>query len=467
MTPLQNHDHEGPERKQYNNNKANNEPQHHVEEDESNESTMGVSMATKSPAADGSDPYYTEGWHNPGWLSTLSLFLVSFGVVGFMFSWGAFQHYYLEHVYGGQTDSFHIAFVGTIAYMLSTSLGLPMGYIIYYIGYRRTMMIGTVLCPLALFLASVANELWQTALSHGVMYGLGASFCVSATFVLPSQWFIKRRSLANGIGNMGVPAGGICFSPLTQYLLDTLGHRNALRTMACILFVVFSLATILIRARYPPKPPQYRAGVDDEQDKKANTTRSPLLSTPFILFLVFLALAPFGYLIPFYLMPTYATQALGASGSLGAAMVSVASASNCISRLVWGFAADRYGNMNTLIFTTGVSGALTMVLWQLSSTLPMYTVYCLLVGFSAAMYMSLMPSIVASLVGMDYLYTGAMLSWMIAAIGGLLGTPVFMKLQASIGWTGAIQLAGGSSIFATLCLVAARLWVDRRIISKL
>lgn len=108
-----------------------------------------------------------------------------------------------------------------------------------------------------------------------------------------------------------------------------------------------------------------------------------------------------------------------------------------------------------------------MVLWQLSSTLPMYTVYCLLVGFSAAMYMSLMPSIVASLVGMDYLYTGAMLSWMIAAIGGLLGTPVFMKLQASIGWTGAIQLAGGSSIFATLCLVAARLWVDRRIISKL
>lgn len=358
MTPSLNHDHEGYERN-YNNNKANNEPtQHHVEEDdESNGSiTMSPSMATKGPAADGSDPYYTEGWHNPGWLSTVSLFLVSFGVVGFMFSWGAFQHYYLEHVYGGQTDSFHIAFVGTIAYMLSTSLGLPMGYIIYYIGYRRTMMIGTVLCPLALFLASIANELWQTALSHGVMYGIGASFCVSATFVLPSQWFIKRRSLANGIGNMGVPVGGICFSPLTQYLLDTLGHRNALRTMACILFVVFTLATILIRARYPPKPPQYRAGADDdEQDKKANT-RSPLLSTPFILFLVFLALAPFGYLIPFYLMPTYATQVLGASGSLGAAMVSVASASNCISRLVWGFAADRYGNMNTLIFTTGVSG---------------------------------------------------------------------------------------------------------------
>ncbi|KAI7881455.1 MFS general substrate transporter [Lichtheimia hyalospora FSU 10163] len=276
-----------------------------------------------------------------------------------MFSWGAFQQYYLEQVYNGQTDSFHIAFVGTIAYMFSTSLGIPMGYVIYYIGYRRTMMLGTVLVPLSLFLASICNQLWQTALTHGAMLGIGASFCVSATFVLPSQWFIKHRALANGIGNMGVPFGGICFSPLTQYLLDTLGYRNALRTMGCILFVVFSLATILIRARYPPKPPQYRGGAD-EQDEKANTS-SPLLSPRFILFLVFMTLAPFGYLIPFYLMPTYATKALGASNSLGAAMVSIASASNCISRIFWGYTADRYGEMNTLIFTTGISGTVSHI----------------------------------------------------------------------------------------------------------
>lgn len=251
MKPSQNHDNEGSERKQLGY-KVKNEPQHHVEEEEtSNDSTMIASVAAKGPTDDGSDPYFTEGL--------------------------------------------------------------------------------------------------QTALTHGVLLGIGASFCVSATFVLPSQWFIKHRSLANGLGNMGVPFGDICFSPLTQYLLDTLGLRNALRTMGCILFLVFTLATILVRARYPPNPPQYRSTADDTQKS------SPLLSIPFILFLVFITLAPFGYLIPFYLMPTYATQALGTSGSLGAAMVSVASASNCISRLVWGYAADRYGEMNTLIFTTGIS----------------------------------------------------------------------------------------------------------------
>lgn len=139
--------------------------------------------------------------------------------------------------------------------MLSTSLGLPMGYIIYYIFYRRTMIVGTMLLPLALFLASIANQLWQTALTHGVLLGIGASFCGSAVFILPSQWFIKRRSLANCLGSMGIPFGAICLSPLTQYLLDTLGFRNALRTMGCILFLIYTMGSILIRARYPPKLP--------------------------------------------------------------------------------------------------------------------------------------------------------------------------------------------------------------------
>lgn len=108
-----------------------------------------------------------------------------------------------------------------------------------------------------------------------------------------------------------------------------------------------------------------------------------------------------------------------------------------------------------------------MVLWQFSSNIPMYAIYCILIGFTASTYVSLMPSIVATLVGMNHLYSGAMIAWMMSAIGGLLGTPIFMKLQTTLGWTGAIQIAGASSLFATLCLIATRLWVDRRIIRKL
>ena len=110
---------------------------------------------------DGEDPYWTEGLKNPGWLSTATVFLVTFSTVGFLFCWGTFQQYYLDHVYQGQTDSFRIAFVGTIGYALTTGTGPPMSLVIRRIGYRRTMMIGNVICPLGLFLASATTQLWQ------------------------------------------------------------------------------------------------------------------------------------------------------------------------------------------------------------------------------------------------------------------------------------------------------------------
>lgn len=110
---------------------------------------------------DGEDPYWTEGFKNPGWLSTATVFLVTFSTVGFLFCWGTFQQYYLQHVYQGQTDSFRIAFVGTIGYAAVTGTGPIMSLVIRRIGYRRTMLIGNVLCPLGLFLASAATQLWQ------------------------------------------------------------------------------------------------------------------------------------------------------------------------------------------------------------------------------------------------------------------------------------------------------------------
>lgn len=118
-------------------------------------------MSSNIKRFDGEDPYWTEGIRNPGWLSTTTVFLVTFSTVGFLFCWGTFQQYYLDHVYQGQTDSFRIAFVGTIGYALTTGTGPMMALVIQRIGYRRTMLIGNIICPLGLFLASATTQLWQ------------------------------------------------------------------------------------------------------------------------------------------------------------------------------------------------------------------------------------------------------------------------------------------------------------------
>ena len=302
----------------------------------------------------GDDPYHTEGLKNPGWLATCCLFLVTTATFGMMMSWGIFQPVYLDQVYPGQTNAFQIAFVGTIGHALTSSLGIPLSLVINTIGHRNTLAVGTVLCPLGLFLASIATELWQTFLTHGFIFGLGASFCFSASFMLPSQWFVRRRALANGVANTGSAFGSLCFSPLSQYLIETLGYRNALRVLGAILFGLFALATVLVRVRYPPSPSNKQR--DNNYGSISTRASSPLLSIPFAFCMAFSLLAPFGYVIPFHFMPTYAMVELGSSSSVASLMVSVGMAANIVCRIALGFIGDRLGQINTLFTATFVSG---------------------------------------------------------------------------------------------------------------
>lgn len=208
---------------------------------------------------------------------------------------------------------------------------------------------------------------------------MGGGFCFNASFILPSQWFVRKRGLVNGVGNTGVAFGGMVFSPLANYLIQTLGYRNALRVMGCIVFVLLALGTALARARYPP-PSRKRSNEsivsseeennNDDEKSQSNKKRrpsswfsSPLISIPFGLFMIFALLAPLGYLIPFYLMPTYATQVLGTSESMGSSLVTIGNAANIICRIVLGATADRIGQCNTLFTTTLLSGKLQLSLF--------------------------------------------------------------------------------------------------------
>lgn len=326
------------------------------DEDTLNIPLDNVQQSTDTPTKTGEeDPYWTEGLKNPGWLSTCALFLVTFSIFGILFCWGVFQPYYLDHVYAGQTDVFRIAFTGTSAQAITTLLGLPLSWVIRRIGYKGTMTIGMLLFPSSLILASFATQLWHVLITQGILLGVGAGFCFSSCFMLPSQWFIQKRGLVNGIGNTGSCVGALCLSPLAQHLIDTLGYRNALRVLGAIVFALLSLATLLARARYPPSS----TPTIMQKNEKQSFRSSPLYSIPFALALVFSLLAPFGYVAPFYLMPTYTMQVVGSSASMGAALVSVGMATGVVSRLGFGFISDRIGQINTLFIVTLISGRYT------------------------------------------------------------------------------------------------------------
>ncbi|KAF7723454.1 hypothetical protein EC973_002007 [Apophysomyces ossiformis] len=427
------------------------------------------SVNTKVPV----EPYPTEGIRNPGWLVVFSAFLVNFFVFGTIFSWGNFQRLYLNEVYPGQTDEFGIAFVGTSASAVLMALGLFMTPIIRAIGFRGAMAIGTILCPLGLILASFSTQLWQLYLTQGILFGIGGAFCFSSCITLPSQWFVKKRAFATGIGVSGSGAGGIALSPMAQGLISTVGYRNALRAMGGLGFALLSIATVLALSRWrPPSTP----------DRKWWAVFDiSLIDRDFGLLLLFTLFVPFGYIAPFFLTPTYAAY-IGVDAANGATLVSIMSATNAISRILLGYVGDKFGRINTLtgctllagkpnfpyshllsfLYLTSflwqkITGVFTMVLWQLSSTYPIYVVYALLNGLSGGGFVSLLPAVTAEIVGIDNIQRGLAMAYLGTAAGSLLGTPIAGLLQRWYGWTAAIQFAGAMSVAAGLVGLVLRM----------
>ncbi|KAI8338203.1 major facilitator superfamily domain-containing protein [Chlamydoabsidia padenii] len=309
------------------------------------------------------------------------------------------------------------------------------------------MCIGTVVAPLGLILASFATELWHIYLSQGILFGLGATFVFSPSIGLPSQWFVKRRAFATGIAVSGSGIGGVCLSPMSQQLIIQLGYRNALRVLGALMFGLLCISTSLAMSRFKPSTsgrPWY-----------ALVDRS-LLGTQFNLLFLFALLVPFGYIAPFFLMPTYASS-IGVDPTNGAALVSIMSATNAVCRIALGYLGDRYGRLNVMFLSTFLSAVFTMVLWQFSASYGIYVAYALLFGLSGGAFVSMIPSVTADIVGISKIQNGLGMSYLATTVGTLMGTPISGLLQTQFGWTAAIQWCGALTMSASIVALVLRM----------
>ncbi|KAG1494766.1 hypothetical protein G6F46_006741 [Rhizopus delemar] len=387
---------------------------HHSIDEEKNEKEIEVFRQ---------QPYHTEGLRNPGWLAVISCFLGTFVVYGIMYSWGNYQKLYVEDIFAGRTDLFKIAFVGTSSSALSLAFGLFTTPVIQKLGFRGTMMIGTILCPVSLILASFATNLWEIYMTQGILAGIGGAFVFTPAITLPSQWFTSRRGLATGLAISGSGVGGVCFAPLAQYLIDNLGYRDSLRVLGAISFTLLCISTALATSRY--RPPLSNNG----QGKWYHIVDFDLINLRFILLFIYAFFAGFGYLAPFFLAPQYA-QHVGMSTSAGAAMISVMSATNAFARISLGYLADKFGKLNALLS-------------------------CTFVG--AGGFVSLLPVITGDIVGVENIQRGIGMIYLATVAGDLLGTPIVGLLRDAFDWTAAIQFAGSANMAAALFLLALRM----------
>lgn len=86
-------------------------------------------------------------------------------------------------------------------------------------------------------------------ITNGVIMGYGISLVFMAGGTLPSQYFSRRRGLANGFVFAGGGIGGAVLSISTQALLDRVGVAWTFRITGFITLAATIPAAMLLRER--------------------------------------------------------------------------------------------------------------------------------------------------------------------------------------------------------------------------
>lgn len=220
------------------------------------------------------------------------------------------------------------------------------------LGRNTVMWTGVLLMAGGFIAASFAEEIWQLYLSQGLMCGLGiGAMFIPATAVLP-QWFLKRRSLAQGLASSGSGFVGLAFSLGTDAMIQQISLAWSLRITGILCFVFTGISTALMRDRnHIVRPPQLGFAIHLLRRYDC----SMLLSWAFINL--------FGYMVILYSLSNYAVQVVGLTQTKAGILTAVLNLGTGFGRPCIGLASDRFGRIEVAAGLTLFNGLIVFAIW--------------------------------------------------------------------------------------------------------
>jgi MFS family permease len=138
------------------------------------------------------------------------------------------------------------------AFMIVAGLGaLGAGALSDRFGPGRVIAGGGALLAVGLLMCSRLESLWQFYVSYGVIAALGVSLSGwTASVTMINRWFSARMGFALGIASAGIGVGIMVIVPLVQFLISTLGWREAFICLAGIAFAgLLPVGLLILRGR--------------------------------------------------------------------------------------------------------------------------------------------------------------------------------------------------------------------------
>jgi MFS family permease len=236
-----------------------------------------------------------------------------------------------------------VALAGALTWLGTGAGGIVMGQVAERIGMRLTVMIGAVSIAVGLAM-SATGDIWAILIGHTLFVGLfGNGALYPPLLVYVSRWFDRRRGTALALISSGQYIAGMVWPTVFEQAMAGYGWRATMLGFAVVMVI-----TVPIAAFFLQQPPAAPGGFEGGE---TGGRRQVLGMRPNTV-LALIAIAGFACCIPMSIpqghLVAFCTD-VGISAAHGAAMLSVLQGTAFVSRILWGWMADRAGGLKTVL----------------------------------------------------------------------------------------------------------------------
>jgi MFS family permease len=247
-------------------------------------------------------------------------------------------------------------------------------------GAARILLIGVLIDGCALLSLRWASTPELFIFIYGVIGGFGGTATRLVQSTLLPKWFIGRRGLAVGFASNGGGLAAIIMAPVTAWLIDQFGWRDAWGVLAVIM-----MAALLPLVPFAVRSPE---DLDLEPDngatikssaRSAATERSFSLNQvvhtwQFWLLLTGVLIGNFSLQTHTVIMVPHLHDDAGFSSAKAASALSMYGFFSLAMRFVWGTLADRFSVRVAIIVQAFMTGIGAFLLLHVSSTFSLYAI---------------------------------------------------------------------------------------------
>ncbi|KAH7026734.1 MFS transporter, MCP family, solute carrier family 16, member 6 [Microdochium trichocladiopsis] len=352
-----------------------------------------------------------------GWVIVSACFILNGFTWGITSSFGVYLSEYMsaDRFHGSQPLEF--GFVGGLNFSCAMLVAPLVTHLVRRFGIHAVMIPGCFLQSLGYGLASLSTRVWHLYLTQGALVGIGiGSLVVPSTAVL-SQWFSRRRSVANGISSAGSGVGGAAFTWGTAAAIRNVGIDWTLRITGLVAFTATLIATLVLRDRNQHVRPT-QAAFDVVL----------LCRTEVILLLCWTFASMFGYVTLLFSLSDFGL-AIGLSESQATSIIGFLNVGTALGRPIIGIVSDRFSRIGTAASLTFACGVICFALWIPARSFALTLVFAILCGAILGVFWMTIGPLAVEIAGLKETQSLLSLAWATTVIPSACGEPIALVLR--------------------------------------